>query len=337
MLYKKLGNTSKVIPVIGQGTMGIGGRFSSDRSNDKSGIAALKHGVSCGLSFVDTAEAYGGGHSEELIGRVRDIFVASKVSPENLNRKNLIAACEASLKRLKRNHIDLYQIHWPNPDIPIEETAEALNILKKQGKIRFIGVSNFTVQEIVPLMEMCEISSAQSEYNLFDRTVESKLLPYCQENKITFIAYTPLDFGRSLPILKVLSKKYDSTPQQIALKWLVDKGVVAIPKSINLDHIKSNAESVLLDIDPDDSMLLDSLHGELQHISTKEIACDSSNLENFVPSFQSLGESLKSGIPMKPIRVKKQKDRFELTEGKIRYWAWRHAFGDHPCPTLIRE
>jgi len=261
MKFKILGRTGEKIPVLGMGTWRMGGGwYFRDYSKDKEEIKALRFGLKLGMKFIDTAEGYGRGHAEELTGKAIEgegkVFIASKVSPENFHYDDVIKSCEASLKRLGVRQIDLYQLHWPNPSIPIEETMRAMEKLVDEEKVRYIGVSNFSVEETRKAQEALskyEIVSNQVEYSLLCRDVEKDVLPFCEKEKITLIAYRPLGQGKlfgKLPhelsnTLTEISKKYDKTISQIALNWLISKKpVVAIPKASNIAHIKKNLGAI---------------------------------------------------------------------------------------------
>ena len=204
MRYKELGKDHIKIPVIGQGCMGIGGYFSKDLREDDRQVRALRFGIELGMTLIDTAEVYGNGHSEELVGKaiqgMRDkVFVATKFSPEHNSYDDVLSSAEGSLRRLKTDYIDLYQIHWPNPNIPIDETMKAMDKLLRDGKIRYVGVSNFSIRELKEAeaaFSGSAIASVQTEYNLFDRSIEDDILPYCQKKNIITIAYSPLDQGK---------------------------------------------------------------------------------------------------------------------------------------------
>ncbi len=201
MRYKQLGNTSATIPAIGMGTMGVGGYFGRDDSRDDHFVSVLEQGIDAGLILIDTAEAYGKGHSEELVGRAikgkrQDLIVASKVSPDHLRHDEIIKAAEESLGRLQTDYIDLYQVHWPNPSIPIAETMEAMARLVQSGKIRYVGVSNYSLPELKEALTCIrEIAAVQVEYNLFDRTIEEDILPFCKTHSISVLAYDPVMLG----------------------------------------------------------------------------------------------------------------------------------------------
>ncbi len=255
MDLKELNNTGIKIPAIGMGTWEIGGRFSPDYSMDEYYIEILREGIKLGMSLIDTAEMYGAGHSEEIVGEAikifprESIFIVTKVLPENLKYKDLINAAYKSLKRLKTDYIDLYLIHAPNPKIPIKETMEAMEKLVEEKIVKFIGVSNFNVyqmEEARACLSNIDIVVNQVEYHLLYRKVEKEVLPYCIKNKITLMAYSPLARGllAKNEFLKKIGEKYKKTAAQVALNWLIQKEmVVAIPKAGNLKHLIENAQT----------------------------------------------------------------------------------------------
>jgi diketogulonate reductase-like aldo/keto reductase len=241
MKYKRLGKTDVKVPEIGLGTWQYRG-----------GIEPLKVGISLGANLIDTAEMYS---TEGIVGKAiegirEDVFVATKVSPQHFHYDDVIKAADASLRRLNIKTIDLYQLHWPNPRIPIRETMKAMEELVKQGKIKYIGVSNFSVEQMKEAsdsLSSSEIVSNQVEYSLVNREIERDILPYCESNGITVIAYTPLARGRiaeggARKILDGIATKYKKTRAQVALNWLISKNqnVIAIPKADRVEHVKEN-------------------------------------------------------------------------------------------------
>ena len=263
MKFKKLTGTIK-IPVLGFGTWTIGGGDEADTTHDKEDISAIITAIKLGITHIDTAEAYARGHSEELIGRAisgfdrKNLFITSKVSPEHLSYDDLLASAKGSLQRLNTDYIDLYLIHAPNPDIPIQETMKAMDFLVEQKLVKCIGVSNFTAEQIKEAQKhtMNKIVANQVEYNLLVRNegrvtndMESKIIPYCQENNILIIAWRPLAKGElakaGFKILDELAKKYNKTQSQIAIKWLISKkGIVTITKSTKVEHLKENLGAI---------------------------------------------------------------------------------------------
>ncbi|MCL5437513.1 MAG: aldo/keto reductase [Candidatus Thermoplasmatota archaeon] len=239
------------MPDIGMGTWKMGGEFTADTSRDTEEIEALKAGLDIGYSFIDTAEMYGAGHAEELVGRAisgRDVFIATKVWQTNLGYDDVLKAADRSLRRLGRKTIDLYQIHWPNDSIPLRDTMRAMEKLVEEGKIAHIGVSNFDVELIEDAMSHLsrnELFSNQISYSLVDRRAENGLLNYCKKQRIGIIAYEPLARGkvfkgRTGRVLAKAAEMAHKTEAQVALNWIMSRGAVPIPKASSIDHLKEN-------------------------------------------------------------------------------------------------
>jgi len=252
MEYRHLGQTGEKLSTIGMGTWRMGS-YSSFEERARQ-VAALRRGIELGINLIDTAEMYSSGRSEEVVGeavgRIRkDVFIASKVAPGHLHYDDVIRACRGSLRRLGTSHIDLYQVHWPDPRVPIKETMSAMEKLVQEGAVRYIGVSNFSVEETEEArvaLARNEIVSDQVEYSLRNRYVEPEILPYCAREKVTLIAYSPLALGKiadSIP--KAVLQKYRMTPAQVMLNWVTrQEQVVAIPKAARIAHLEENAASV---------------------------------------------------------------------------------------------
>jgi len=252
MEHKVLGRTRERIPVLGMGTWAMGNSTGEKRSEE---VAALKKGIELGMGLIDTAESYGRGKSETLVSKaienVRDqIFLATKVSPEHFAYDDVLKSCTASIERLEVKYIDLYQLHWPNPHVSIQETMRAMEELVSQGKVRYIGVSNFSVDQVIEAqgaLPRSEIVSNQVPYSPGSREIESELLPFCEKERVTIIAYSPLDRG-NIPAERIpnaILGKYELTAAQAVLNWVTYKeGVVAIPKASEIKHVEENAESL---------------------------------------------------------------------------------------------
>ena len=373
MKLKQLGNTGQLIASIGQGCMGIGGEFKKNTILDKEFLWSLEYGIELGMTFIDTAEVYANGHSETLVGRAaknkRDkLFIATKFSPENNNYDNVLASAEGSLKRLNTSYMDLYQVHWPNPSIPIEETMTALDKLLKDGKVRFVGLSNFSqreMEEAQKFIDPVKIVSNQVEYNLFDRFIETSLMPYMSKSNSSIIAYSPLDKGKSFndskknQLMNKLSEKYKKTISQISLNWLLSHdNVFVIPKALKKNHIEINASSSDFEIDSDDIKEISKIFSaKPEYIAPNKIKVSSTgegnrkvyksieeaiaNKLNLEPSPVELAKYILKGESTKPVRVipSQSKDdyEYELIEGRLRFWAWNIAFkGLKNVPCLIR-
>jgi diketogulonate reductase-like aldo/keto reductase len=238
------------VPVLGQGTWQLGDR--PERRGQE--IAALQLGIDLGLTLVDTAELYGNGASEELVaeaiaGRREKIFLVTKVLPSNATtRKKIVAACEASLRRLRVEHIDLYLLHWRSGEkLPV--VVETFAELAKAGKIRHWGVSNFDVadmQELGALPGGAKVASNQVLYNVSRRGIEFDLLPSMRQRGVNVMAYTPIEQGRILrqSALQQVAARHQATPAQIALAWVIrQEGVIAIPRAGSPDHVRENASA----------------------------------------------------------------------------------------------
>ena len=260
MDYKQLGDTGVRVPEIGLGTWLYTG-----------GDEPLRRGVELGASLIDTAESYG---TEEDVGRairgIRDrVLVASKVSPQHFRRKDLLKAADQSLQRLGIDYMDLYQLHWPSDSIPIEETIEAMESLVQAGKVLYIGVSNFSVaqlQQAQAALASGSIVSNQVDYSLVKRDIETDLLPYCQENQVTVIAYSPLAQGLdrmieqdSMGALGVVAANMGKTAAQVALNWCIrGENVVAIPKANSVEHVEEDCSATGWRLSAEDLRLLDT-------------------------------------------------------------------------------
>ncbi len=201
---KTLGLTGPAIPRLGTGTFGHGGRFTREDGDDTASIALLRLALDLGLGFFDTAEGYGDGHGEELLGQAlagcrTQAFIATKFAPGHAGRTDLILAAENSLRRLRTDVIDLYQSHWPNASVPEDETLSALHRLVKDGKVRLVGFGNVTPRQLERLLQLAgdlPIRSVQQEYALTTRFAKHAILPLCRRRGITLIAYSPLGQGR---------------------------------------------------------------------------------------------------------------------------------------------
>lgn len=200
MQYNQLGASGIDISVIVMGCWGIGGGYTWGDQDEKESIETIRTAVDVGVNLFETAEFYSDGYSEEVLGKglqgLRDkVMIATKVWVDNLAKDKLIAACEGSLKRLQTDHIDLYQIHWPNREVPLAETLEAMEQLKRAGKIRSIGVSNFGVKDLSDALAAGDVVSNQMAYSLLFRAVEYKILEKCLASGVAVLAYSPLAQG----------------------------------------------------------------------------------------------------------------------------------------------
>jgi diketogulonate reductase-like aldo/keto reductase len=235
------------IPALGQGTWNIG----DDPKRRQEEIATLRRGIDLGLSLIDTAEMYGDGRSESLVGeaiagRRDEVFLVSKVYPHNASAKAMPRSCEASLRRLGVETLDLYLLHWPG-SVPLAETVAAFEGLQRAGKIRHWGISNFDADGMRELWATPGGTAARANqvlYHLGERGIEWDLLPALRERRIPVMAYSPFDQGRLLRkrALAAFAREHGMTPSQAALAWLLAQdGVVAIPKTGDRERLEENA------------------------------------------------------------------------------------------------
>ena len=256
------------VPVLGQGTWGLG----EDHTKREREITTLRLGLDLGMTLIDTAEMYGEGAAEKLIGeaiadRRQEVFLVSKVYPHNAARQGALQACERSLNRLKTDYLDLYLLHWLG-SVPLAETLEAFQSLKQAGKIREYGVSNFDqndMEEATSLPGGQEIVIDQVLYNLAQRGIEWDLLPWCRDQGLPVMAYSPIEHSSSdqtgmlaRPEIKSIVSRHNATAVQVALAWLLRQdGVIVIPKASSPEHVRENRAAADLALTKEDLSELD--------------------------------------------------------------------------------
>ena len=267
MRTRPFGPTGVAVPVIGQGTWNL------ERDDRTRAVAALRAGLDAGLTHVDTAEMYGSGRVEEIVaeaidGRRDEVFLVSKVLPQNASHDRVLRSCEASLRRLRTDRLDVYLLHWPS-DRPLEETIGAFERLVREGKIRAWGVSNFDVDDLERALAIAgngRIACNQVLYHLLERTIEHAVMPWCARHGIAVVGYSPFGSGR-FPgprsaggrVLAEIASAHGATPRQVALAFLVrEAGVFTIPKASRPDHAVENAAAGDLRLSPRDVRRLDA-------------------------------------------------------------------------------
>lgn len=267
------------LPVLGIGTWEMGGRSTPDTSEDKKWLHALEFALQSGITHIDTAAIYGGGHAEKLVGEAikpfkrNELLITTKVSGNQLQFEDVLRSAKASLKRLNTDYIDLFLLHWPNASVPLSQTMSAINKLMDDAIIRHFGVSNFPVQlmQEIKFYTDAPIITNQIEYNLFTRNsgahnqaMETEIIPYCQKNGISITAWRPMmkghDHAPTHPLLLALAEKYGKTPFQIGLNWLVNKPLMlAIPKMSSEEHILQNIEALQFQMEAEDLEALQAI------------------------------------------------------------------------------
>ncbi|MBW3540049.1 MAG: aldo/keto reductase, partial [Planctomycetes bacterium] len=266
MQQRRFGPLEREVPVLGQGTWNI---ETGDRA---AAIAALRRGLDLGMTHIDTAEMYGSGAAEEIVGeaiagRRDEVFLVSKVLPENASRKGTLAACERSLKRLQTGRLDCYLLHWRGPH-PLTETIAAFDQLQDEGKIRSWGVSNFDVHDLEEALNIAadgRLVCNQVLYHLRERAIEHAVIPWCDSHGVAVVAYSPFGQG-NFPephttggrMLEEIARKYDATPRQVALAFLLrHSAMFAIPKASRAEHVEDNAGAGELSLSEEDLARID--------------------------------------------------------------------------------
>lgn len=266
MQTRPFGWTGVPVPIIGQGTW----QMETDDHDDV--VRAIRRGLDLGLTHLDTAEMYGSGAVERIVGeaiagRREEVFLASKVLPHNASRKGTLRACEESLARLRTDHLDLYMLHWPGTH-PLEETLGAFEDLVRAGKIRFWGVSNFDVEELDLALAIAgedRIACNQVLYHLNERAIEHAVIPWCEAHRVPVVAYSPFGSGdfpaegsRAGRALAAVARARGATARQVALAFLARRpGVFAIPKAGRPEHVEDNARAGELALAPADIAALE--------------------------------------------------------------------------------
>jgi diketogulonate reductase-like aldo/keto reductase len=253
-----------LVPALGQGTWYIG----DDPSRRAEEIAAIRLGIELGMTLIDTAEMYGDGRSETLVGEAiaglrEQVFLVSKVLPSNASRKGMAKSCEASLKRLRTDRLDLYLLHWSSSH-PLEQIVRGFEDLMQAGKIARWGVSNLDIEEMQQLYAVAGANACATNqvlYNLTRRGIEYDLLPWCREHRMPVMAYSPIEQGRVLGhrAVKRVAERHGATAAQVTLAWVLrGEGVIAIPKSGRPQHVRENFGALKLELTPEDLTELDA-------------------------------------------------------------------------------
>jgi len=267
MERRRFGPTNREVSVFGQGTWFI------EKGDRASAIAALRRGLDLGMSHIDTAEMYGDGLAEDIVGaaimgRRDEVFLVSKVLPENASRAGTIAACERSLAHLKTDHLNCYLLHWRGR-FPLEETVAAFDALQQAGKILSWGVSNFDVADLQDMLAVAgerRIACNQVLYHLDERAIEHRVVPWCEAHDVAVVAYSPFGSG-SFPrpsskggrVLKEIATRHAATAHQVALRFLVRRpSLFAIPKASKAVHVAENAAAAKLRLSNADFALIDA-------------------------------------------------------------------------------
>lgn len=349
-----------VTSTIAMGTARVGENLRNGTMAEAAAVALVRDAIASGITLFDTAENYGQGLGETVLGKALkgrrgDVLVATKFSPSNSTRQALLSACEGSLRRLGTTYIDIYQSHWPNPAVPIEETIGAMVELVRAGKVRTLGFSNLTsvmlgrIKDWVP--KDVPISVMQQEYSLIERFVEHRCLPFCLVHGIFLLAYSPLGLGRlagpqARAPLPALARELGVGSATLALAWLLRRpGVIPIPESTRPEGLAGNVAAALVRIDEDVFRRLDLVFApSIEEVPAERIRVIAAragsvytslaeareNRLGLSPSPAEVAKELEDGEMLKPVKIRPRPDRpgyFDLFEGQLRFWAWQMAHG----------
>jgi len=360
------------IPKIGQGTGHKGQDKSNFEQDRKHLIENIKFGISQGLYLIDTAEVYAEGRSELVVGEAirgqRDkVIVATKFSPNHNSYQEVINSAQNSLMRLQSNYIDLYQLHWPNNKIPLEETLSAMWDLQQDGSVKEVGLSNFSLSQLQKAQYIAnsksrKIYSVQIKFNLLDHFAYNQIKDFCKSNRIQIIAYSPLRFLFSqnsalLKDLNIISRELNISAAQVAVSWITShENVTALVESSKLENLKEISQADQITITNEYSLILDShFKNSIIELDVNLIYSNNSKREalsggrtreeilkfdnEFCPSISDLAEELNDGGFLQPIVAKKSPiypNKFEIIEGELRFWSFLIKFGlESKIPTIV--
>jgi len=350
--------------------LGTGDFFWNAPIGDIEKIAIISTAVDRGITFIDTAEGYG--NSEFLVGQAvkqaiigKYSVISTKFSPEHNSFMDVIISCILSRRRLRTDALNVFSLHWTNPQVPLKETLLAMRFVIQLKWAWFAGICNLSRKEIETAIGILKrnLLTAQYEYNLFEQTVEKNgTLQLLKDSKIVPVAYSPLDQGRmqmspmQKDALESIAKRYGNaiSIQQIILSWIMSKGFIPIVRTTNMKHIQEIADCLHFSISEDDCVIISKAfpfeivdippeeidvdeEGEWNHQVYKTLEEARDNKFNFCPSPMELSKSLKQGNFLKPIRVRRNGSRYSVIGGRIKYWAWRIAFENKSIPSVVRE
>jgi aryl-alcohol dehydrogenase-like predicted oxidoreductase len=347
MKYIKIPEIDQEVSRLALGVNKTGNKNSSSISEERKRIYFYHKAMSLGINLFDTAELYGGGYSEEILGKAladrrSSALICSKFNARNSKKNKLKKSLEYSLKRLGTDYIDFYVAHWPNPNVPIEDIVESLNEFKKEGKIRAFGLSNAVYGEVneFRVKNNNNFFIVENEYNIVERSVEKKILPMCYDNNCLFMAYSPLVQGRRFSDNKEineLNKKYSCTTQQLMLYWTNRKEIVSIVRTFNTEHLQDNVGTLNMKVDPADIKILENIFNtkkaivdiadiEIDNRCYSNVSDAIENKKDLIPSPLLLSERIRSNYKLPPLRVTKVNDKYRILDDFYsaeikKYWA----------------
>jgi len=302
-----------------------------------------------GVNLFDTAELYGGGYSEELLGKAisdrrQEVVVCSKFNARNSSKDKLRASLENSLRRLNTDYIDFYLPHWPNPNISIENLIDCLKKFQKEGKIRAYGIGNATFSEIMNFSNKNnnQFFVVENEYNLLEKQAKNDIIPYCERNHCLFMSYSPLLQGKGASYSKVFDKlavKYDCTGSQLLLSWVFRNKIVSIVRTLNPKHLRDNIRSLKIKISDEDATILEELFKvEKKKIDISQVKIHDKPFSNIsdairnkidlIPSPLLLSQRIRNKQKLPPLRTYFKDGYYHIINDYYyseikKYWAWK--------------
>tara|TARA_R110000823_G_scaffold315646_1_gene448868 strand:- start:5192 stop:6295 length:1104 start_codon:yes stop_codon:yes gene_type:complete len=350
MRYIELPTFDNRISRIALGVNKTGNKTSSTLEEESRRVSFYHEAINLGINFFDTAELYGGGYSEEVLGKAlqgsyrHDNIICTKFNAKNSSKEKIEVSLEGSLRRLNTEYVDLYLAHWPNPNVPFDDLLESLQKFKKQGKIRSFGLSNATFSEIEKfyLLNDNQPCVIENEYNIIDRSVEEGILPFAKRSGCLFLSYSPLAQGTAVTKnaqIDMLCNKYRCTIQQLFLAWIHDRDIVSIVRTMNNKHLQDNVSSLAIKLQTNEKQLLqDTFSLKKIKVNIESINLDKSpyvsvqdaieNFEDLIPSPLLLSDRLGKGYNFSPLRLVKNGDRYDILNGFSmseikKIWAWK--------------
>lgn len=350
MKYLSVPSIGERVSCIALGVNKTGDKRNSSKETEKSRIAFYHKAIDMGVNFFDTAELYGGGYSEEVLGKAlsngyrNQIMICTKYNAKNSTREKLTISLENSLKRLNTEYVDFYLAHWPNPNVPFDDLLKTLETFKNSGKIRAYGLSNATAVEIQQFNEQNNgnFFVIENEYNLIDRGAEEEILPFVEDNNCLFLAYSPLIQGRVLKTdqeVDSLCEKYNCSLQQLFLAWIHQKNMVSLVRTMNESHLEDNISALNIKLEQSDQEILSATLSvsktevdvdliEIDDRSYSNIHDAILNRDQLIPSPLLLSQRLDKDFKFSPLRLVKNGDTYRILDDFYmseikKFWAWK--------------
>lgn len=356
MKYVSVPSIGENVSRIALGVNRTGDKRSNNEETEKSRIDFYHKAIDMGVNLFDTAELYGGGYSEEVLGKAltkdyRDrAMICTKYNAKNSGKKKLAMSLENSLKRLNTEYVDFYLAHWPSPDVPFDDLLETLEGFKDSGKIRAYGLSNASSSEIKKFNKQSNgnFFVVENEYNLIDRTPEEEILPFVEDGNCLFLAYSPLAQGmvqKKNQEVDYICKKYNITLQQLFLAWIHQRSMVSLVRTMNEVHLRENIDATSIKFEPIEQRKISEAFSvpkikvdtdliEIGDRSYSTVRDAMLNLDKLIPSPLLLSQRLNKGLKFSPMRLVKSGDKYRIPDDFYmseikKLWAWKISQHKH--------